>query len=127
MKIVTIVLFLLAPVMAAAQDMSEAEMQNMMQLMQKMQECMAKVDQSELESLAQRSEEFEGELKALCDQGKKAEAQKMAIAYGKEMMKNESLKKMRKCAEITKGLVPESSIPSMEEKYDYSARDVCGK
>ena len=129
MKIIVSILLLLAPVIASAQNyqnMNEADMQNMMQMMQKMQECMAKVDQSALEGLEQRSEEMEAEIKSLCEQGKNKQAQKKAIAFGKEMMNNEALKQMRKCSEITEGLVPEGSVPSWEDEYDFSKQDVCG-
>ena len=128
MKIIVSILLLLAPVIASAQNyqkINEADMQQMMQLMQKMQECMAKVDQSELEGLEKRSEEMEGEIQSLCEQGKNKQAQKRAIAFGKEMMNNKALKQMRKCSEITEGLIPEGSAPSWEEEYDFSKKDVC--
>ena len=47
MRIIVSILFLLAPVVASAQNnqnMNEAGLQNMMQLMQEMQVCMEKVD-----------------------------------------------------------------------------------
>ena len=68
------------------QNMTEQDMQRMMELAQKMQACMEQVDQAQLAQLEQRSKEFEAELKALCDAGKRDEAQKKAMAYGKEMM-----------------------------------------
>jgi dsDNA-specific endonuclease/ATPase MutS2 len=110
-----------------SQGVSEADMQDMMQMMQKMQECMAKVDQSALEGLEKRSEELEAEIKSLCEQGKKKKAQKKAIAFGKEMMDNPALKQMRKCSEITKGLLPEGSAPqpSFEDEFDFSNQDIC--
>lgn len=130
MRIIVCILFLLTPVVVFAQNnqnMNEAGMQNMMQLMQEMQECMAKVDQSELEGLEKRSQEMEAEIKSLCEQGQKSKAQKKAIAYGKEMMDNKTLRQMKKCGEITKGLVPEGSSPStsFEDEFDFSKTDVC--
>ena len=130
MRIIVSILFLLAPVVVSAQNnqnMNEAGLQNMMQLMQEMQVCMEKVDQSALEGLEKRSEEMEAEIKALCDQGKNKKAQKKAIAYGKEMIDNPALKQMRKCGEITKGLLPEGAIPgpSFEDEFDFSKGDVC--
>ena len=50
---------------------------------------------------------------------------KKAIAYGKEMMKNPALKQMKECGEITRGLVPEESMPSMEDDFDFSDGHVC--
>jgi hypothetical protein len=132
MRIIVGILFLLAPVVASAQNnqnMNEAGLQNMMQLMQEMQVCMEKVDQSALEGLEKRSEEMEAEIKSLCEQGNNKKAQKKAIAYSKEMMDNPALKQMRKCGEITKGLLPEGSIPStsFEDEFDFSKGDVCAE
>jgi hypothetical protein len=127
MKTIVTILFLLLPVAASAQnqDMNGVDMGQMMMLMQEMQECMAKVDQAELEALEQRSEEMDAEITALCEQGKRDEAQKKAIAYGKEMMKNPALKQMKECGEITKDLVPEESMSSMEDDFDFSDGHVC--
>ena len=105
---------------AQTQGFSEADMQNMMQVMQKMQECMAKVDQAALDELDQKSKEIDAELKTLCEKGKRDKAQKKAIAYSKEMLKNPALKQMRECGEMVKGMVPEGTMPSMAEDFDYS-------
>ncbi|MCL7488677.1 MAG: hypothetical protein M8357_10960 [Desulfobulbaceae bacterium] len=127
MKTIVTIFFLLLPVAASAQNqgMNGVDMGQMMMLMQEMQECMAKVDQAELEALEQRSEEMEAEITALCDQGKRDAAQKKAIAYGKEMMKNPAMIQMKECGEITRGLVPEESMPSMEDDFDFSDGHVC--
>ena len=58
----------------------------------------------------------------------KKKAQKKAIAFSKEMMKNPALVQMKKCGEMTKGLVPEGSMPQMEEEdfgFDPSKGHVC--
>lgn len=111
---------------AQGQGMNEGDMQNIMKAMQKVQECMAKVDQSDLAALEQRGEEMEAEIKALCDQGKRDKAQKKAIAFSKEMMKNPALQQMKKCGEISKGMLPEGSVPEMEDdEFDPSKGHVC--
>ena len=129
MKIIISILFLLIPIVSVAQDrppvINPADMQNMMQLMEKMQECMAKVDQSELEVLEKQSEELGAELESLCKQGKRKKAQNKAITFSKEMMNNQALKQMKKCGEITKGLVPEGATKSFEDEFDFSNRHVC--
>jgi len=125
-KIVTIILIVLLPAVVFAQNfqnMSEQDMQNMMVQAQKMQACMEQVDQSELKGLEQRSKEFQAELKALCDAGKRDKAQKKAIAYGKEMMDNLALQQMKKCGEMMKGTMPQMGL--MDEDFDYSDRHVC--
>ena len=129
MKIIVAVLCLLFPVAAVAQNpnMQGVDMGKMMQMMQEMQQCMEKVDQEELRKLEQESEEMEAELKALCEKGKRKKAQNKAIKYSKKMMKNPALVQMKKCGEITKGLVPEGSSPSksFEDEFDFSNKHVC--
>jgi hypothetical protein len=127
MKRIVIILFLMLPVAAIAQNqgMNGVDMGKMMQLMQEMQQCMAKVDQAELETLEQQSEKFGEEIEALCENGKRKKAQKKAIAYGKKVMKNPALVQMRKCGEITKGLMPDDSMSSFDDDFDFSNHHVC--
>lgn len=127
MKVVVIVLFLMVPVVATAQNQSinGGDMGKMMQLVQEMQQCMEKVDQAELKELEKQSEKLGEELETLCKNGERKKAQKEAVAYGKKLMKNPALVQMKKCGEITKGLLPANSTPSFEDEYDFSDRHVC--
>lgn len=127
MRIFVTFLCLMFPVAAAAQNpgMNGGDMQKMMQLMQEMQQCMAKVDQGELEKLEEQSEKFTGELDALCKNGEREKAQKEAIAYSKKMMKNPALLQMKKCGEMTKGLVPDNSMGSFDDEFDFANKHVC--
>ena len=100
MKQLTIFLLMIMPIIAFAQNypgMSEADMQKMMQQMEKMQSCMEKIDEEQLKALEKRSNRLEHEVKALCDNGKRDEAQKKAIEFGKEIAKDPSMKQMRQC------------------------------
>ena len=127
MKAFIIVLLLMFPVAATAQDqgMGGNNMEKMMQLMQEMEQCMAKVDQAALEAFEKESEEVSAELEELCNKGKRKKAQKKAIAFGKKVMKNPAIKQMQKCGELTKGLLPEQAEPSIEDTFDFSNRHVC--
>lgn len=124
---VSIVFIFIAFVPAAqGQNFNEADMQNIMQAMQKVQECMAKVDQEELRKLEEEGEKFDKEVRELCEQGKRDKAQKMAIKFSKKVMKNPALIQMKECGEITKGLMPEGSMPEEEEyEFDPSKGHVC--
>ena len=112
-------LCVLFPVAAAAQNqnpnMQGMDMGKLMQAMEEMQQCMAKVDQEELRKLEAEGEEMERELRKLCEQGNRDKAQKEAIKYSKKMMKNPALVQMKECTEITKGLMPEGSMPEEED------------
>jgi hypothetical protein len=127
MKIFVAIFCLMFPVVVTAQNqgMSGGDMQKMMQMMQEMQQCMAKVDQAELEAIESESEKIGKELETLCAKGERKKAQKKAIAYSKKIMENPALAQMKKCTEMTKGLVPENSTPSFEEGLDFSNRHVC--
>jgi hypothetical protein len=130
MKIFAVVLLLLSPAVIQAQNyqnMSEQDMQEMMQQAQKMQECMMNIDQEKLRGIEQRSKQFDAELKALCAEGKRDEAQAKAISYGMEMAKDPTLLEMRKCGEMYQGMVP--NMPYMgqyqEEDEERSSHQVC--
>ncbi len=127
MKKLVIILCLMFPVTAIAQDQSKEGMdiQNMMQMMQEMQQCMESIDQAELESIGEQSEKFSGELEALCKNGERKKAQKKAIAYSKKIMESPAFVQMKICGEITKGLMPQGAGPSFGDDFDFSKRHVC--
>ncbi len=126
MKSIVVVLCLLFPVIATAQNQG-FNMGNMQQMMQLMQQCMAKIDQTELETLQQQSEKMSKELDTLCKKGERNKAQKKALAYGKKMMQNPALVQVKKCGEITKGILPENSNPAFDNTFDFSDGNVCDK
>jgi len=130
MKVLVITLCLMFPVVAIAQNQSMnagdmQQMQQMMQLIQKMRQCMAQVDQARLEAIGEKSEKVGQEIEALCKAGKRKKAQKMAIAYGKKIMKDPVMVQVKKCGKITKGMLPESMPPSFEDEFDFSNKHVC--
>ena len=127
MKIVIVFLSLIFPATVFAQNqvINGVDMGNIMQLMQEMQTCMAKVDQTEMKAFEVEAEKLEAEIKTLCQEGKRKKAQKKAVAFGKKAMKNPAIKQMQKCGEITKGMLPENSEPSFEESFDFSDTNVC--
>ncbi len=105
MKRLIIFIFVMMPLASYAldfQSMNEADMQNMMQQMEQMQSCMEKIDEKELKALEKRSKQMEREVKALCNSGKRNEAQKKAIEFGKDMAKDPTIKQMAQCGEMMK-------------------------
>ncbi len=128
MKLILTIILIIIPYSAIAQndDMQGADMQKMMQGMQKMQECMANVDQAELQNMESEAEEFSAEIQALCDQGKRSKAQKKAIKYSKKIMKNPAMKQMQKCGEMANEFIPAHLQEStVEEEFDFSNKHVC--
>ena len=126
MKIPAIIILLLMPMVAIAQNypgMNKGDMQNMMQQMEKMQDCMQDVDQAKLKVIEQRSRQMETEIKSLCASGKRDKAEEEAISFGKEIVNDPTMQEMRKCGEGMKGMMPK--MPFMDQEKDRSSRHVC--
>jgi hypothetical protein len=130
MKIFAIMFLLFLPTAVLAQNyqnMSEQDMQKMMQQARKMQECMMNIDQEKLREIEQRSIQLDIELKNLCAKGKRDAAQAKAISFGMEMAEDPTLLEMRKCGEMYQGMVP--NMPYMEqyqvEDEDRASHHVC--
>jgi hypothetical protein len=119
MKALTLLMCMLLPVVATGQNypaMNEADMQNMMGQMEKMQSCMQNVDQARLQALAERSRQMETEIKSLCASGKRDEAQQKAIAFGKEIANDAAMKAMMKCTEGMRSMMPEMAFKGLDEE-----------
>ncbi len=120
-------ILLLSPVAALAQDMNQQDMQNMMAQMQEMAVCMQSIDKNELKGLEGETKKFEAEMKGLCKDGKRDEAQEKAIEFSKKMLNSPALITMRKCTEkmsaSMKGMMPNMDPEEMAK--DYSNHHVC--
>jgi len=116
--------FIVAASLAAAQNtLNGQDMNKIMEQAQKAQACMQSIDQSKLEEIKQGSEKMETEIRALCDSGKRDEAQDKAIDYSQKMMKSEAILKMRECTELMRGMLPEMPFDNFEEKM--ASSNVC--
>lgn len=118
MKKSVILLFLLIPTTAFAQSyrgMSEADMQKMMQQMEKMQSCVEQIDKNKLKALEQRSRKIEQEVKALCTDGKRDQAQKKAMAFGEEIVKDPTMKHIRKCGAKMGSIMPKMAFTNEDK------------
>ena len=103
--------------------MNQADMEKMMQQMNKVQRCMQKVDKSKLEQLEKRSNAFGTEVKILCDGGKRDDAQEKALSFTKEMMDSKEMKLLQKCAKMAEGMV--QAMPFQPDIQDYKDKHVC--
>ena len=127
MKKLFVTILLLLPVAAVAQEMNQQNMQDMMAQMQEMSACMQSIDQSELKALETDTKKFEAEMKGLCKEGKRDEAQKSAIVFSKKVMKSSAVKDLRKCTEKASASIKEM-MPTMDTEEmmkDYSNHHVC--
>ena len=122
MKITTVTLMLLISTGAVAQNYPSMT-EEVMQKIQKMQSCINNVDKGKLQLIEQRQNQFDIKVKSLCGNGKRDEAQKKALLYGKEMIKNPTIQAMSKCGEIAKGMM--LGMPSMHHDEGDSNQHVC--
>lgn len=126
MKKMIFVIIAAFPATLAAQNfpsLNQGDMQNMMQKMQEMQQCMESIDQSQLDRIQSRSEQFKREIDALCGEGKRDQAQKLAMNFAKEIGSDPSMKKMQECSKLAQDAMP-NMVQEFEEK-DYSQHHVC--
>ncbi len=82
---------------------NEQQMQQMMDMAQKAQTCMANIDRGQLNDMASKAKHMEAEIKQLCSAGKRAEAQSLGVKYGMEMSRSDVANAMRKCSEMMSG------------------------
>jgi hypothetical protein len=110
------------------QNMSEEDMQKMMQQLQQMQSCLENIDQAELNALDQRSSQMRAKVESLCAKGKRDEAQEAAISFGKEVAQNPTIQSAKKCTEMVssemmRGMMPK--MPFMDLDKDLTSNHVC--
>jgi predicted transcriptional regulator len=130
MKKLVITLLCLAPITSFAQNpmgMSEADMQKMMQQVQKAQDCMEKIDQTKLDALEKKANQFDAEMKSLCANGKRDEAQEKAMVYMKEIVNSSVVKEAKRCGEMMKGAMQGmmQNMPIVDQDKDFTRQHVC--
>ncbi len=95
---ITALLILFCVTLCQAQDYAAMHQQSMQQ-MQQMADCMAKIDQQKLQALENQGMKFMEQVRQLCSQGKRDQAQKLAIDYHKKMENDPTVKALDKCSE----------------------------
>ncbi|WP_404356587.1 hypothetical protein [Methylotuvimicrobium sp. KM1] len=120
--------FAFLPISSHAQfgNMTEAQMQQMMQQGLKMQECFGQIDSSAMERLSERGQSIDAEITALCRAGNRDQAQSKAMAFALEMANDPAIQAMKKCGEGMADMLPK--IVTESEDYgnsETSSRHVC--
>lgn len=126
----TIGCFLLSlPIIASAQNygaMDEATMQQMMQQAEKMQTCMASIDQAEMDAFQKSAEQMEADVEALCAAGKRDAANARAMKFGQEAASNKAMQQMRKCGEGMQNMIPKIAATAAErDSGDAQPQHIC--
>ncbi len=118
MKNLTMSLLLAFPMAISAQDysnMNEADLEKMMQQMEKMQSCMGRIDETKIKSLEQRTKKMEAEVQSLCAAGDRDQAQEKAMAYGEDLANDPTMRSLVECGEIMKDAIPDISFSVLNE------------
>ena len=102
--------------MAQSNEGMSKDMTEMLLQAQKAQACMEKIDKSQMDKFEQEGNKMEAEIESLCNSGKRDEAQQKAMAFSRKMMDSETMKEVRKCTELMRGMLPEMPFDNMEEK-----------
>ena len=89
---------------------SQAEMKKMIATMQKMQACIQKIDNKEIEILKNRGKIFENEIQALCNKGKREQAQQKTKETFNTMMNDPIAIKLKKCTDIMQDISSEIDV-----------------
>lgn len=120
---------LLIPFAVPAQNMggmpTEAQMQQLMQQAQTMQNCMANIDEAEMAAFQQKAEAMDAEVKALCATGKRYAAMARAMAFGKETAQSSIMQDMKKCGEGMKNMLPMLPKTAQAPVEDGKPRHIC--
>lgn len=122
---------LVLPVAVSAQNfggmqMNEAQMQQMMQQAEQMQNCMENIDQEEMNAFQQQAEEMDAEVKSLCTAGKRDAAMARAMAFGKEAAHSKVMQDMKKCGEGMRDMMPNlPKTAQADENEGSQPRHVC--
>jgi arginine decarboxylase-like protein len=131
MKKLCIALLLLNPVIAYAEKpasmdnehMGDQNMQMMAKKMQEMQKCMESINKSDLAEVEKESIQFEKKIRSLCSEGKRDQAQKEALSFGKKISKHPVMKSMNKCTESMRGALQNMPMPGQD--MDFTNRHAC--
>jgi hypothetical protein len=139
MKSVIAFIALCLPLVSVAQDLSDidpatldsvlqqvdpATIEAMMQQAQKIQVCMAKIDQAEVERVRVEADAKAAEIRALCGSGERAAAQSAAIVYGKQLVEEPVLLEAKTCLGIAGLAIPQTTWADLEDSETAQAH-VC--
>jgi hypothetical protein len=105
--------------------MSQENMQQMMKGMTAMKNCMANIDQSQMQNYQAKAMALQDELKALCDSGKRDEAMSKAMKFSKESMENPALQEMQKCGQGMQGIIPQMPSQTTPSNSNDKPSHVC--
>ncbi len=125
---------LISPTLALAAEpqspfasMQTSGMQDMMKNMQGIQMCMSKIDQSKLQAVAAKAQTTQTNIKNLCAQGNSAEAEKIAVAFAREIQGTPEMSALQNCLkdlpEMMKGHIQGTDMAQLQKEFEQ--KNIC--
>ena len=111
MRLLLILVLLYIPLSFANEAMNQEQMMAV-------QECFENIDQSSFTALESRGREMEQEISELCAAGKRDEAMKTGMKYGKEFNASPEYQEIRKCSELMQGMMANMPMPFVPPEVD---------
>ena len=109
------------------QNMQTDAMQNMMGSMQKIQSCMAGIDQAELMALGKQAKTIQESIEKECQAGNAKRAQKTAIDFANTLKASKVATQAQNCLkdlpDMMKGHIPGTDISQLQSELE--KKDIC--
>ncbi len=109
MKLLLVCIVVLLPLVGSAQNFGNIDPATaaiLIQQVEKAKVCIDKVDQAELDTLTVEAEAKRDEVLAMCDAGKRDEAQAAAITYAEQSMQKPIVKEFQACMGVAGITIP---------------------
>jgi len=91
---------------AEAQVLDSDQIQMLLNQAQEIEGCMTQLDATATATLRARSERVTAQIEALCQAGKREEAQATALAFGREMADSPAMDNLQECSGPLGALLP---------------------
>lgn len=130
MRNLLITMLLLVPIAATAENdafknMDKAQMQQVMQQMKAMQNCVKNIDKADMQAFQAQAKQMSAEVKSLCAAGKREEAMARAMEFGNDASANKAMQQMKQCGEGVTEAMPLLPDVTPGQNQPGSPRHVC--
>jgi hypothetical protein len=113
-----------AAVDSALQQIDPATVEAVMQQAQKIQLCMAKIDQAEVERVRAEADAKATAVRAKCASGERAAAQSEAVVYGRQLVEEPVVLEAKACLGIAGLAIPQTTWANLDDSESAQAH-VC--
>ena len=102
-------------------EMTQEQMQKMMEGAKKMQDCMSKIDPAVMQRVQEDGKKMAVEIDTLCAAGKRDEAQQQTMAYAQSMATSKDMEPMRACGMMAQGTMPNMPMGKGTTEQEHAA------